>query len=424
MSAKSRQHSHYRLHIISTLYPQKFCQVRWVENVSVATRALDVLSNVAKYVADKSGALPSNTTCRNIKKACSDPLIRAKTQFFISTASMVEPFLRKYQTNQPMVSFLYNDLGNCLRSLLTRFVKKDVLAGADSLLKLTKIKVASNETWCSYKDVDIGVAAKTELAQCKVSDREKLEFRMECIKFLSAMSAKIVERSPLKYHLVRYAASVAPASVLQAGTVNERNFAGLVECLYTSQNITATVADTAKMQYSKLINVAQTEMKTLFENFVPGTTRLDEFYFNRLDNQREYAELWRVIKLILILSHGNAAVESGFSVNGDMLVENLHESSLVAQRTVFDSISYAGGVFGVSVDKRMMQYVRGARSQYDDSMKASKAEKAADDAKTASKRKMSAEIKNLETKKAKLAKDAASAVLGLDQEIKELRKLN
>jgi len=191
------------------------------------------------------------------------------------------------------------------------------------------------------------------------------------------MSAKIVERSPLKYHLVRYAASVAPASVLQAGTVNERNFAGLVECiglvecLYTSQNITATVADTAKMQYSKLINVAQTEMKTLFENFVPGTTRLDEFNFNRLDNQREYAELWRVIKLILILSHGNAAVESGFSVNGDMLVENLHESSLVAQKTVFDSISYAGGVFGVSVDKRMMQYVRGARSRYDDAMKAS-----------------------------------------------------
>ena len=337
---------------------------------------------------------------------------------------MVEPFLRKYQTNQPMVPFLYNDIGNCLRSILTRFVKKDVLAGADSFLKLIKINVTSNETWCSYKDVDIGVAAKNELAQCKVSDREKLEFRMECIKFLSAMSAKIVERSPLKYHLVRYAASVAPVSVLQAGTANERNFAGLVESLYASQNITATAADTAKMQYSALCNVAQTEMKTLFENFVPGTTRLDEFYFNRLDKQREYVELWRVIKLILILSHGNAAVESGFSVNGDMLVENLHESSLVAQRTVFDSISYAGGVLGVSVDKRMMQYVRGARSRYDDTMKACKAAKAADDAKTASKRKIATEIKNLEAKKAKLAKDAASAVLGLDQEIKELRKLN
>ena len=165
-------------------------------------------------------------------------------------------------------------------------------------------------------------------------------------------------------------------------------------------------------------------MKALFQNFKPGSTRLDKFYFNCLDNQREYAELWRVIKLILVLSHGNAAVESGFSVNGDMLVENLHESSLVAQRTVFDSISYAGGVLGVSVDKGMMQYVRGARSRYDDAMKASKAAKAADDAKKASKRKISAEIKHLEAKKANLAKDASNAMLRLDQEIKELKKLN
>lgn len=128
--------------------------------------------------------------------------------------------------------------------------------------------------------------------------------------------------------------------------------------------------------------------------------------------------------MILILSHGNAAVESGFSVNGYMLVENLHESSLVAQRTVFDSISYAGGVLGVSVDKQKVQNVRGDRSHYDDAIKASKGANATDDAKTASKRMISPEIKNLEAKKAKLAKDAASAVLGLDQEIKELRKLN
>ena len=39
----------------------------------------------------------------------------------------------------------------------------------------------------------------------------------------------------------------------------------------------------------------------------------------------------------LILSHGSAAVESGFSINNDMLVENLLEESLVGQRIVYDS---------------------------------------------------------------------------------------
>ena len=57
-------------------------------------------------------------------------------------------------------------------------------------------------------------------------------------------------------------------------------------------------------------------------------------------------------------------------------------------------------------------------------MKASRAAKTKDDAVSASKRKISAEIKELEAKKSKLAKDAASAVLSLEHEIKELKKLN
>lgn len=408
----------------STTFPKKFCQVRWIENVNVANRALEVLSNVKKYVEEKSRYLPGTVTCKNIQKACNDPLIRAKTQFFVSVALMVEPFLRKYQTNNPMVPFLYHDLGNCLRSLLTRFIKKEVLAAADSSSKLMKIKVDSDENWCVYKEVDLGVAAKTELAQCKISDREKLQFRMECIKFLSAMSAKIVERSPLKYNLVKFASSVTPISVLKGGTVDEQNFSGLVEKLYTSNNINATVADVAKVQYSALTRLAATEMKTSFETFTVTTDRLDAFYYNVLDNKPDFAEIWQVMKLIFVLSHGNAAVESGFSVNGDMLVENLHEASLVAQRMVFDSIKSAGGVLKVEIDKRLLQYVRGSRSRYEQAVKAQKAEKAEEMARSAAKRKVSSEIKVLEAKKAKLAKDAANAVLSIESEIKELKKLN
>ena len=78
-------------------------------------------------------------------------------------------------------------------------------------------------------------------------------------------------------------------------------------------------------------------MKPLFENFMATTTRLDKFYFKLLDNQPEYAEIWHVIKLILVFLYCKAALESGFSVNGDILVKNLHEASLVAQQMVCDS---------------------------------------------------------------------------------------
>ena len=101
-------------------------------------------------------------------------------------------------------------MGNCLRRILQRFVKKEIIAGADSTLKLTKIDVKAKENWLSYKNIDLGVAANVELGLCKVSDRDIMQLRIECLQFLSDMAAKIIERSPLKYRLVRFASSITP----------------------------------------------------------------------------------------------------------------------------------------------------------------------------------------------------------------------
>ena len=43
--------------------------------------------------------------------------------------------------------------------------------------------------------------------------------------------------------------------------------------------------------------------------------------------------------MLLTISHGQGSVERGYSVNKDMLIENLHEKTVVALRTVHDSIS-------------------------------------------------------------------------------------
>jgi hypothetical protein len=50
-----------------------------------------------------------------------------------------------------------------------------------------------------------------------------------------------------------------------------------------------------------------------------------------------------VIKLLLLLSHGQASVEKGRSVNKEVSVEHLAETSLIAQRTIVDHISSVGG---------------------------------------------------------------------------------
>lgn len=405
----------------STRFAKKFCAVRWVENVDVASRALQVLPHVKKYIAENSKKLPKNTTCKNIQLACSDAFISAKTQFFISIASVIEPFLRKYQTNSPMVPFMYNDLGSCVRTLMNRFVKKEVLAAADTVFKLSKVDVASKENLCSYKDVDIGVAAKAEMRHIKASDRDHMQFRMECIQFLSAMTAKILERSPLKRHFVRFASSLAPASVMLGNTSTQENFRRLVETLYEAHCVSAQTADSAKVQFTDLCASASNELEPLFKSFSASDAKLDAFYFEMLGDKTEFSALWQVVKLTLILSHGNAAVESGFSINNDMLVENLLEESLVGQRTVYDSIQKAGGVLSVNIDKRMLQFVRAARSRWEEALHKSRAAEDRGKSAAAEKRKAAQEIKTLETKKAKLVSEAAVAAAEVEQEIKQLK---
>jgi hypothetical protein len=56
-----------------------------------------------------------------------------------------------------------------------------------------------------------------------------------------------------------------------------------------------------------------------------------------------------VIRLILTLSHGNATVESGFSINKAVLVENMLEELVIAQRVVYDAIQAAGSVLQVNI---------------------------------------------------------------------------
>ncbi|KAJ8880378.1 hypothetical protein PR048_016847, partial [Dryococelus australis] len=68
----------------------------------------------------------------------------------------------------------------------------------------------------------------------------------------------------------------------------------------------------------------------------------------------EYQDLWEVVKMCLIFSHGNATVEIGFSVNKSLLVENLHEESLVAQRKVYDDIKYYETIHNVPITQKML----------------------------------------------------------------------
>ena len=114
--------------------------------------------------------------------------------------------------------------------------------------------------------------------------------------------------------------------------------------------------------------MSKTSLKDAFSVWDERNDSLDNFYSSILIPKhfptRGPDDLAVLISKVLTLSHGNADVESGFSVNKSLMVENLKEESLINLRIVDVSIAYHGKVQNVPVSKKMLQDCRLARSRY------------------------------------------------------------
>lgn len=79
---------------------------RWIENVPVAERAVQVWPMVMMYVdAVKQKKLPNPSTASydTIEAAQADPLMIAKLQFFLAISRTFSLFLTNYQTDEPVL---------------------------------------------------------------------------------------------------------------------------------------------------------------------------------------------------------------------------------------------------------------------------------------------------------------------------------
>lgn len=77
----------------------------------------------------------------------------------------------------------------------------------------------------------------------------------------------------------------------------------------------------------------------------------------------KYEKLLDVVKVCLILSHGQANVERGFSVNKKVEVENIKEESIISQPLIC-IISRGGGVLNVPISKELLNSCSHARQKY------------------------------------------------------------
>lgn len=82
--------------------------------------------------------------------------------------------------------------------------------------------------------------------------------------------------------------------------------------------LTSKTYDNALQQF-KLFTQNMISHCLEFTSYVRFNEHLNTFYQKYLLNKKEYADLWKIIKLIIFLSHRQASVKRGFSVNKENL---------------------------------------------------------------------------------------------------------
>ena len=267
-----------------------------------------------------------------MKEACHNPIFICIFQFSLCVANDLKPFLKLFQPEHPLAFFLYEKVKEIKIALMTRFVRADVLASANSGYKLLKLDLKNESNLLPASSVKVGFGTNTELKKLKTIHHTNIQdVRSNTRKLLINLIEKTRECSPLAFKLKHYLSALSPTQiVLMSKTTLGKHFSYRFEVLFENKWMTSVTADKALNQYMKLIQ--KNDFVAKFKKFDIGTDRLDALYAGLLSNSLVYLGIWEVIKKCIVLSHGNARVEAGFFINESLLQENAKNASVLAQR--------------------------------------------------------------------------------------------
>lgn len=219
------------------------------------------------------------------------------------------------------------------------------------------MKIDLQQSKCNGTEVKIGISTSSLLAKIKVSESRKSQFHDDCLKFyigIVSIVSKLRERSPLQYKLTR-AVSALNTVIIYYNPYGKR-MNELLVMLHDLKYINATTEDRTNSQYQDFCGIEKFSHKKEFKNINCYKDRRGDFLV-LLNMTERFDCLFEVTKIVLILSDGNAQVENGFSIKNNILLESLHENSIVAQRQVYNRSVYAEVVRNVEITNSMVKNV-------------------------------------------------------------------
>ena len=190
-------------------------------------------------------------------------------------------------------------------------------------------------------------------------------FRVEAREFFVATMEKIFQKNPPSFQFVQYATVFDPKVLLnQAPEDCKSLFGKLMHVLVGLKIVPSTQVDKALSEFTSFHESCMSEKRYDFEKFKQHKDRLDDFFMKT--EIGSYKNLFSILKLLLVLSHGQANVERCFSVNSNVLKFNMSENSIVSRKLIIDHMkchNLSPQSFPITND--LLKSVRSSRQRYE-----------------------------------------------------------
>lgn len=190
------------------------CSIRWVENSIVINCAIDVIPHIKKYIDGVKNKPPQSKNFTQVSEFLKDDFLLAKLHFMLTVTTELEPFLRMFQSNKPLLPFLYMELMTMLKNIMKRFIIANVMDLATTDTELMQVDLREKDNYIAIKKIDVGFGARAQLPD--KNERDVLSFLRDCRNFLIVLCERLNLKSPLRKKIVKGFSCLSPDVMLSA----------------------------------------------------------------------------------------------------------------------------------------------------------------------------------------------------------------
>lgn len=290
---------------------------------------------------------------RRIRSSLERPDTLIELHFLESIVQIFEKFLTFMQREEPLIHVLHEQMCGLLIGIMRRFLKPECIPSSlGSDLKEIDSKASENQ----LQDIDTGEITKEKIKSSNISHLPKMRL------FLQTICQYLQHKLPLANQLLSASKCLLPQNRKNAESLHAVKILGR-----TSKDMNLDLlADEWRCYQAEEI---PEDWHTIDEKPV----RIDSFWRNifQIKNaigEQKYPNIEKIVKTVLILSHGNSDVERSFSVAKNQVPNSrstLSQESINGLRAARDGLKLQGNKpEEVCIAQEFLRLGRSAHARY------------------------------------------------------------